>query len=146
MHEVLFNRLGGLSLPRKSVVRLTDRPDMTLDVYRGRKTTIQQNHDREKSVNLGSCSLPNHPLEKQSGLGFYHCNPFFKVHGYTAMIFCHFQKGETFCELLVASHNNITFHSWSPLIRKAGMKKKELFPLNLYSYTIKRLLVGQMNL
>ena len=24
------------------MVRLTDRPDMTLDVYRGRKTTIQQ--------------------------------------------------------------------------------------------------------
>ena len=45
MHEVLVNCLGGLSLPRKSVVRLTDRPDMTLDVYRGRKTTIQQfNH------------------------------------------------------------------------------------------------------
>ena len=42
MHEVLVNRLGGLSLPRKSVVRLTDRPDMTLDVYRGRKETIQQ--------------------------------------------------------------------------------------------------------
>ena len=35
MHEVLVNRLGGLSLPRKSVVRLTVRPDMTLDVYRG---------------------------------------------------------------------------------------------------------------
>ena len=44
MHEVLVNRLGGLSLPRKSVVRLTDRPDMTLDVYRGRKTTMQQQH------------------------------------------------------------------------------------------------------
>ena len=44
MHEVLVNRLGGLSLPRKSVVRLTDRPDMTLDVYRGRKTTLQPNH------------------------------------------------------------------------------------------------------
>ena len=42
MHEVLVNRLGGLSLPRKSVVRLTDRPDMTLDVYRGRKTTMQR--------------------------------------------------------------------------------------------------------
>ena len=42
MHEVLVNRLGVLSLPRKSVVRLTDRPDMTLDVYRGRKTTMQQ--------------------------------------------------------------------------------------------------------
>ena len=36
VQEVLVNRLGGLSLPRKSVVRLTDRPDMTLDVYRGR--------------------------------------------------------------------------------------------------------------
>ena len=42
MHEVLVNRLGGLSIPRKSVVRLTDRPDMTLDVYRGRKTTMQK--------------------------------------------------------------------------------------------------------
>ena len=42
MHEVLVNRLGGLSLPRKSVVRLTDRPDMILDVYRGRKTTTHQ--------------------------------------------------------------------------------------------------------
>ena len=40
-YEVLVNRLGGLSLLRKSVVRLTDRPNMTLDVYRGRKTTIQ---------------------------------------------------------------------------------------------------------
>ena len=48
MHEVLVNRLGGLSLPRKSVVRLTDRPDMTLDVYRGRKTTIQQQEPIEK--------------------------------------------------------------------------------------------------
>ena len=39
MRKVLVNRLGGLSLPRKSVVRLTDRPDMTLDVYPGHKTT-----------------------------------------------------------------------------------------------------------
>ena len=43
MHEVLVNRLEGLSLPRKSVVRLTvPTPDMTLDVYRGRKTRQQQ--------------------------------------------------------------------------------------------------------
>ena len=41
VNEVLVNRLGGLSLPRKSVVRLTDRPGMTLDVYRGRKTIMQ---------------------------------------------------------------------------------------------------------
>ena len=50
VHEVLVNRLGGLSLPRKSVVRLTDRPDMTLDVYRGRKTTIQYNISTDKII------------------------------------------------------------------------------------------------
>ena len=30
------------------MVRLTDRPDMTLDVYRGRKTTMQQNATTNK--------------------------------------------------------------------------------------------------
>ena len=49
MHEVLVNRLGGLSLPRKSVVRLTDHLDMTLDVYRGRKTTMQSKSVRNKT-------------------------------------------------------------------------------------------------
>ena len=49
VHEVLVNRLGGLSLPRQSVVRLTDRPDMTLAVYRGSKTTTQ--NDNNKSNN-----------------------------------------------------------------------------------------------
>ena len=48
MREVLVNRLGDLSLPRKSVVRLTDRPDMTSDVYRGRKATIQQQQHQQK--------------------------------------------------------------------------------------------------
>ena len=48
VHEVLVNRLGGLSLPRKSVVRLTNRPDMTLDVYRGRKTTTQQQQSKSR--------------------------------------------------------------------------------------------------
>ena len=42
VHEVLVNRLGGLSLPRKSVVRLSDCPDRTLDFYLGRKTSTQQ--------------------------------------------------------------------------------------------------------
>ena len=45
-------RLGGLSLPRKSVVRLTDRPDMTLDVYRGRKLTRQQQKSYDCSRHL----------------------------------------------------------------------------------------------
>ena len=43
MHE----GLGGLSLPRKSVVRLTDHPNMTLDVYHGPKTTMQQQQEKE---------------------------------------------------------------------------------------------------
>ena len=79
MHEVLVNRLGGLSLPRKSVVRLTDRPDMTLDVYRGRKTTIQQ-----KKYNIYLFSILNYKIElyrihngqlfyapPQEGAGYY---------------------------------------------------------------------------
>ena len=53
MHEVLVNRLGGLSLPRKSVVKLTDRHHMTLDVYRGRKTAMQQQQQQFSST----CSL-----------------------------------------------------------------------------------------
>ena len=42
LRRAVVSYLGGLSLPRKSVVRLTDRLDMTIDVYRGRKTTMQQ--------------------------------------------------------------------------------------------------------
>ena len=57
MHEVLVNRLGGLSLPRKSVVRLTDRPDMTLDVYRGRKGTNQQINKSTLTTLLVNVSL-----------------------------------------------------------------------------------------
>ena len=61
MNEILVNRLGGLSLPRKSVVRLTDRPNMTLDVYRGRKTTMQQQQNRRRrntGTGESSSSIP----------------------------------------------------------------------------------------
>ena len=74
MHEVLVNRLGGLSLPRKSVVRLTDRPDMTLDVYRGRKTTMQQQCNNFIFFSLcnymNSITTPHLPTvcDSQSGL------------------------------------------------------------------------------
>ena len=66
MHEVLVNRLGGLSLPRKSVVRLTDRPDMTLDVYRGRKTTIQQQLSTDGSSYYDRDSLTVGDLKKMT--------------------------------------------------------------------------------
>ena len=64
MHEVLVNRLGGLSLPRKSVVRLTDRPDMTLDVYRGRKTTIQYNIMKSISKQININENMHHETSK----------------------------------------------------------------------------------
>ena len=50
VHEILVNRLRGQSLPRKSVFRLTDRPDMDIDVYRGRKTTTQQQQQQRISL------------------------------------------------------------------------------------------------
>ena len=61
MHEVLVNRLGGLSLPRKCVVTLTDHPDMTFDVYRGRKTTTQQHpqHSRVGNSKANRTTRPN---------------------------------------------------------------------------------------
>ena len=64
VHEVLANRLGGLSLPRKSVVRLTDRPDMITDVYCGRKTTLQQ---RQWRRHLVLCEL------MRQRRGFFNC-------------------------------------------------------------------------
>ena len=64
MHKVLVNRLGGLSLPMKSVVRLTDCPDMTLDVYPGHKTTIQQQQIAGK---------PNPSKDRSVPKGIYQC-------------------------------------------------------------------------
>ena len=57
VHEVLVNRLGGLSLPRKSAVSLTDHPDMTLDVYSGRKTTMQQKNLQHEAVQMSTHSI-----------------------------------------------------------------------------------------
>ena len=50
------------------MVRLTDRPDMTLDVYRGRKTTIQNNNNntnlQDESSNGGPLSLYDQSMPK----------------------------------------------------------------------------------
>ena len=70
MHEALVNRLGGLSLPRKSVVRLTDRPDMTLDVYRGRKTTIQQQLNKSDGSDNVEATLIHVLLLEKNVSGF----------------------------------------------------------------------------
>ena len=68
---MLVNRLGGLSLPRKSVVRLTDHPDMTLDVYRGRKTTKQQQQQppcHKKLISIYDIDLIRCVQEAECGL------------------------------------------------------------------------------
>ena len=39
------------------MVRFTDRPDMTIDVYRGRKTTIQQLYNRGYFVEIPDTCL-----------------------------------------------------------------------------------------
>ena len=62
MHEVLVNRLGGLSLPRKSVVRLTGRPDMTLDVYRGR--ILQQHNNNNNLISVALKGIQNYRYDK----------------------------------------------------------------------------------
>ena len=41
MHLVLVNHIG-LSLPRNSVIRSADHPNVTIAVYYGRKATAQQ--------------------------------------------------------------------------------------------------------
>ena len=60
VHEVLVNHLGGLSLPRKHVVRVTDSPDMTSAAYHGIKqqqqTTIKL-HLVKQLVKEGNSSL-----------------------------------------------------------------------------------------
>ena len=54
------------------MVRLTDRPDMTLDVYRGRKTTTQQRQQQNPSKGIDR-SVQTDPI-KQSGQDL-HCLP-----------------------------------------------------------------------
>ena len=46
------------------MVRLTDRPDMTLDVYRGRKTTMQQQQQQYNLVSSNFCK--KHRMNKAS--------------------------------------------------------------------------------
>ena len=53
----LFNRLEGLSLSRKSVVRLTGRLDMTLDVYRRRKTTTTATQQQQQQQPMSNDSV-----------------------------------------------------------------------------------------
>ena len=79
MHEVL-NRLGGLSLPRKSVVRLTDHPDMTLDVYHGGKTTsvhLSETTEQRGESGVGAITAPTVISAERGVGGYYRTNSHF---------------------------------------------------------------------
>ena len=58
-------------MPRKSVVRLTDRPGMTLDVYRGRKTTVQPQQQISQLLLSGEAALPFLFYFLPSQLGYF---------------------------------------------------------------------------
>ena len=75
MHEVLVNCLGGLSLPRKSVVRLTDRPDMTLDVYRGLKQQYNNNNNCSYASIENNFALPEYVVEFGTHKDLIACTP-----------------------------------------------------------------------
>ena len=47
---VLLNRVGDPSLPRNGVLRLTERPDMTVAVYLGRKQKTQHDDDNKSKI------------------------------------------------------------------------------------------------
>ena len=71
MREVLVNRLGGLSLPRKSVVRLAERPDMTSAVYIGRKKDNNNNNNMNNSCRRGRY-LAAFAISNEDESGLYH--------------------------------------------------------------------------
>ena len=71
IYLVLVKCTGGLSLPKNSVVRLIDHPDMTITVYHGLRATAKHNN---KHV-IGAC--------------------LFRWMG-TSSLFCHFFKGRQF--------------------------------------------------
>ena len=62
VHLVQVNRLGGLSLPRNNVVRVTDRPDRTIAVYRGCKAT---NRHQQQSLRCPLEVLKPHMFVKE---------------------------------------------------------------------------------
>ena len=61
MHLVLVNHLG-LSLPRNSVIRSSDHPNMTIAVYCGRKATTQH----QKSTEANSFLYESTHMKKDS--------------------------------------------------------------------------------
>ena len=136
VHEVLVHRLGGLSLPRKSVVNLTDRPDMNLDVYRGRKTTIQQL--QRISTMVPSCLAHWRTWPYHNGVYFLTLLHSERPKLYTILAFAECNRfkivynfGLSECNKVKDFSHFVTFFSfktWLLLSWKAEMETAMLFP------------------
>ena len=61
MHLVLVNKLG-LSLPKNSVIRSADHPNVTTAIYRGHKATTQQ----QKSTGANSFLYESTHMKKDN--------------------------------------------------------------------------------
>ena len=68
-HLVLVNRLGGLSLPKNSVVRFYDRLDMTITVYR----RLHNNNDNNKRIGIPTL-MQRHCIDSDAAC-FKGCQP-----------------------------------------------------------------------
>ena len=55
------------------MVRLTDRPDMTLDVYRGRKTTMQQQQQQQPLAGEDGFQRWRHAIDEATGKTDHKC-------------------------------------------------------------------------
>ena len=146
VHEVLVNRLGGLSLPRKSVVRLNDCPDMTLDVYRGLKTTTQQQQQIHRTILCKPCIAVTAGFEVllasaafSSSLLFFSClsskslslsslytRPFSSFSSYK-----YFKDSDMHC--LSSHHRTLMQHPWN--LYKTSMVFVQISVLNKSSFS-----------
>ena len=91
-------------MPRKSVIKKADRPDMTIDIYRGRKTATQQLLLKEKNLLPGkqviSYKESNNCRGSSEGLSIS-----LNVYGYTSMKSLHFYERKPFVTSCL--------HSWT---------------------------------
>ena len=72
---------------QKSVVRLTDCPGMTLDVYRGRKTTMQQQQQpRDSRTSSKQPWLTSHQPSSLWSFTVYNLQGFFVDNGRESLL------------------------------------------------------------
>ena len=116
--ELLVNCLGGLSLPRKSVVRLNDCPDMAIAVYRGCKTITQQ----QFLLNNTLCRRKFFPLDyfcdkillcrRETGTKVLLCKNCEKALNFKLIVFRTFRECQVYGVTIFLEHEINFKYSW----------------------------------